>query len=231
MFRAVGCNQITFPATRSTAWIKLWIDVTDMVSRSRVQPFFSGRVDQTRESGGNRAYILLPRKLEPGWQKLGSHVTNCRENVSRTYFDLPCDRSLHPMWQTVMIDTFFAFWSFLVAEHIFNFRFQRPCYNRGPHPKYSIRWSLSRLELQASRGPAVIFEFWVILTYVYDLLGDRHLNDVIFFSVLYKTSRFLVAVCLLSNSHRGVDHRKHQNVVRTSKAHLAIALCAGFFCS
>ena len=56
MFRAVGCNQITFPATRSTTWIKLWIDVTDMVCCSRVQPFFSGRVDQTWESSGNQAY-------------------------------------------------------------------------------------------------------------------------------------------------------------------------------
>ena len=31
MFRAVGCNQMTFPATRSNAWIKLWIDVTDKI--------------------------------------------------------------------------------------------------------------------------------------------------------------------------------------------------------
>ena len=45
MFRAVGviwncpvCNQRTFSATRSTARIKLWIYVTDMVYRSRVQP-------------------------------------------------------------------------------------------------------------------------------------------------------------------------------------------------
>ena len=28
-FRAVGCNQITFPETRSAAWIKLWINITD----------------------------------------------------------------------------------------------------------------------------------------------------------------------------------------------------------
>ena len=28
-----------------------------MVCRSPVHPFFTGRVDQTRESGGNRAYI------------------------------------------------------------------------------------------------------------------------------------------------------------------------------
>ena len=55
MFIAVGCNRVTLPATRNAAWIKLWIDVTDMVCRSRVQPFFSGRVDLTWESGGNRA--------------------------------------------------------------------------------------------------------------------------------------------------------------------------------
>ena len=29
MFRAIGCNQITFPATRNAAWIKLEIYVTD----------------------------------------------------------------------------------------------------------------------------------------------------------------------------------------------------------
>ena len=57
MFRAVVCNQMSFLVTRSAAWIKLWIYATDMVCRSRIQPFFSGRVDQTPESSGNRAYF------------------------------------------------------------------------------------------------------------------------------------------------------------------------------
>ena len=43
-------SSLTFPATRNAAWIKLWIDVTDMVCRSRVQPFFSARVDLTYSS-------------------------------------------------------------------------------------------------------------------------------------------------------------------------------------
>ena len=49
MFRAVGvgwacpgCNQMTFPATRCAAWIKLWIYFTSVLSRSRVQPSVPG---------------------------------------------------------------------------------------------------------------------------------------------------------------------------------------------
>ena len=63
--------------------------------------------------------IFFPRKFEPGWQK--------------------GDRSLDPMWQTVVIDTFFVFWSFLVAEQNFNFRFQHPCYKRGAHQRARVR--------------------------------------------------------------------------------------------
>ena len=54
--RCSGNEPALLRWTRSAAWIELCIDVTDMIFRSRVQPFFSGRVDQTRESGGNRAY-------------------------------------------------------------------------------------------------------------------------------------------------------------------------------
>ena len=43
--------------------------------------------------------------------------------------------------------------------------------------------------------------FWLVLTY--DLLEDRHVDYVIiktfFNSLLYKTNRFQVAVCLFSN--------------------------------
>ena len=43
--------------------------------------------------------------------------------------------------------------------------------------------------------------FWLVLTY--DLLGDRHIDDIIiktfFNSLLYKTNRFQVAMCLFSN--------------------------------
>ena len=57
--------------------------------------------------------IFFPWKFEPGWEKV--------------------DRGLDPMWQTVVIDTFFTFWSFLVAEQNFHFRFQHPCYKCGAH--------------------------------------------------------------------------------------------------
>ena len=48
---------------------------------------------------------------------------------------------------------------------------------------------------------SVMHAFWLVLTY--DLLEDRHIDDVIIKtflnSLLYKTNRFQVAVCLLSN--------------------------------
>ena len=48
---------------------------------------------------------------------------------------------------------------------------------------------------------SVIHAFWLVLTF--DLLEDRHIDDVIiktfFNSLLYKTNRFQVAVCLFSN--------------------------------
>ena len=47
---------------------------------------------------------------------------------------------------------------------------------------------------------SVMHAFWLILTY--DLLEDRRIDDVIktfFNSLLYKTNRFQVAMCLFSN--------------------------------
>ena len=67
-----------------------------------------------------------------------------------------CIRYPMPMWQTVVIDTFFAFWSFLVVQQNFNFRFQCPCYKPGAHAQYTIRWSMLRLGSRASLGPAII---------------------------------------------------------------------------
>ena len=49
-----------------------------------------------------------------------------RPSIDVTEASIPCDK-------TVIIDTFFAFWSFLVAEQNFNFRFQRSCYKHGAH--------------------------------------------------------------------------------------------------
>ena len=67
-----------------------------------------------------------------------------------------CIRYPVPMWPlTAVIDTFFAFWSFLVVQQNFNFRFQCPCYKPGAHAQYTIRWSMLRLELRASLGPAI----------------------------------------------------------------------------
>ena len=65
-----------------------------------------------------------------------------------------CIRYPMPMWQTVVIDTFFTFWSFLVVQQNFNFRC--PCYKPGAHAQYTIRWSMLRLGLRASLGPAII---------------------------------------------------------------------------
>ena len=61
----------------------------------------------------------------------------------------PCDKLL---WLT----HFFAFWSFLVVQQNFNIRFQCPCYKPGAHAQYTIRWSMLRLGLRASLGPAII---------------------------------------------------------------------------
>ena len=59
-----------------------------------------------------RFLIFFPRKFEPGWRATEAWI--------------PCDKLL---WLT----HFFAFWSFLVAEQNFNFRFLHPCYKRGAH--------------------------------------------------------------------------------------------------
>ena len=72
-----------------------------------------------------------------------------------------------------------------------------------------------------------MYAFGFFLTY--DLLEDRHIDDVIIktFSILYYTKQIdskLPCICSV------IDHREHQNVVRTSVTHLA-APCVPLFCS
>ena len=54
---------------------------------------------------------------------------------------------------------------------------------------------------------SVMHAFWLVLTY--DLLEDRHIDDVIiktfFKSSLYKTNRFQVAVCLFNNRSQSMS--------------------------
>ena len=45
---AYDCHQMTFPATRCAARIKLWFYVTDMLCRSRVQPSLLGEDSRKR---------------------------------------------------------------------------------------------------------------------------------------------------------------------------------------
>ena len=42
-----------------------------------------------------------------------------------------------------------------MVQQNFNFRFQCPCYKPGAHASYAIRWSMLRLGLRASLGPAI----------------------------------------------------------------------------
>jgi len=42
MWSCAGCNQMTFQVTRNAAWIKLWIYITDMICRSRIEPSLFG---------------------------------------------------------------------------------------------------------------------------------------------------------------------------------------------
>ena len=42
-----------------------------------------------------------------------------------------------------------------MVQQNFNFRFQCPCYKPGTHAQYKIRWSMLRLGLRASLGPAI----------------------------------------------------------------------------
>ena len=69
--------------------------------------------------------------------------------------------------------------------------------------------------------------FWSVLTY--DLLEDRHIDDVIIntFLILYYIKQIdskLPCIC------SAIDHRWHQNVVRTSVTHSAMP-CVPLFCS
>ena len=42
-----------------------------------------------------------------------------------------------------------------MVQQNLNFRFQCPCYKPGAHAQYTIRWSMLRLGLRASLGPAI----------------------------------------------------------------------------
>ena len=74
---------------------------------------------------------------------------------------------------------------------------------------------------------SVMHAFWLVFTY--DLLEDRRVDDVItkIFLILYCIKQIdskLPCVCSV------IDHRGHQNVVRTSVTHLA-APRVPLFCS
>ena len=87
--------------------------------------------------------------------------------------------------------------------------------NRWPGPYRSLLCIILKVELY-------MLTFWLVLTY--NLLEDRHINDVIntlFVSLLHKTSRFHVALRLFGN----------RDVKRTSVTHSAVASCSTFFCS
>ena len=74
---------------------------------------------------------------------------------------------------------------------------------------------------------SVMHAFWLVLTY--DLLEDRHIDDVIIktFLILYDIKPIdFKLLCICSVIH----HRGRQNVVRTSVTHSA-APCVPLFCS
>ena len=60
------------------------------------------------------------------------------------------------------------------------------------------------------------------LVAIYDLLEDRLINDITdnFFTLLYKTNRFHVV---------SIDHRRGQNVVRTSVTHSPLLFVLNHF--
>ena len=65
----------------------------------------------------------------------------------------------------------------------------------------TLFWRLSVICYWLCSISSVMHTFWLVLTY--DLLEDRRIDDVIiktfFNSLLYKTNRFQVAVCLFSD--------------------------------
>lgn len=84
--------------------------------------------------------------------------------------------------------------------------------NRWPGSYRSLLCIILKVELY-------MLTFWLVLTY--NLLEDRHINDVIntlFVSLLHKTSRFHVALRLFGN----------RDVKRTSVTHSAVASCSTF---
>ena len=73
---------------------------------------------------------------------------------------------------------------------------------------------------------SVMHVFWLVLAY--DWLEDRHIDDIIlknfFNSLLYKTNRFQVAVCLFSNRSQRMS-KCGKNISDT----LGCTSCATFF--
>ena len=63
---------------------------------------------------------------------------------------------------------------------------------------------------------SVMHAFWLVLTY--DILEDRRIDDKLFLILYYikQIDSKLTCVCSV------IDHRGHQNVVRTSVTHLAV---------
>ena len=73
--------------------------------------------------------------------------------------------------------------------------------------------------------------FWLVLTY--DLLEDRRIDDVIiktfFNSLLYKTNRFQVAMCLFSNrSQRMSKCGKNKKVAQEAQASVSLMFLLHF---
>ena len=101
--------------------------------------------------------ICFPRKLEMGWQKLGSHVTNCRDIITSAniLWSSMWQKSLHLVPHAINCCDWHIFCILIVLSGRTKFQFLVSCYKRGAHAQYPIRWSLSRLGLRASRGPAI----------------------------------------------------------------------------
>ena len=96
-------------------------------------------------------------------------------------------------------------------------------------------YSLKMCNVKSNKSQVCIITIYIIckilrafsLVLSYYLLEDRRIDDIIivnFVSLLYKTNRFHVAVRLFS-----IDHRRRQNVVRTSVTHSPNGLCQFVF--
>ena len=122
---------LNFRLTNTTTWLWRWLP--HRLSKRQSITTVLLRTPITQMIFFNQGMLLLGSNHFLINVNTFKVIEACLSSFSKKTSFEPYDRSFDPMWQAVIIDTFFTFWSFLVAEQNFNFRFQCPCYKHSAH--------------------------------------------------------------------------------------------------